>query len=301
VTRGGRNFDRAALLAFAPVVAVSPVWLAAMALFWLPVGLMTDIPYWWFPAIHLAAGLGLFVPVMQRRLLTALVGARKPDEAEAAALRPAFREVVQALHLRNRHFVVGVVDDDALNAFACGGHLVVVTSFAARSLSHDALCGVLAHEICHHLGSHTVANTFLQWLTLPVTMLARIGAFLRNVAIAATDAFGRGSRVADIVGRTLAFVFLATSWFFNGGFIASRTVANVVSRSAEFNADQRVVSMGYGRQLAEALRLAAPGEHRSGRRFSSHPPARTRIARIEGTLRRPTSRQPRRHPSTGLT
>lgn len=292
--------DRAALLAFAPVLAVTPVWLAALALLWLPVGLLTDLDFWWFPAVYLLAGLGLFVPVLQRRLLTVLVGARKPHESEAATLRPAFREVVQALHLRNRHFVVGVVDDEALNAYACGGHLVVVTSFAARSLSHDALCGVLAHELSHHLGSHTVANTFLQWLTLPVNLLARVGAFLRNVAIAATDSFGRGSRVADIVGRTLAFVFLAMSWFFNGGFVLSRSVANVVSRSAEFNADQRVVAMGYGRQLAEALRQAAPGEHVSGRRFSSHPPARTRVARIEGTLRRRSSNNARRHPSTGL-
>ena len=281
----GRNFDRAALLAFAPVAAVTPVWLAAMFLVWLPVTWLTGVAFWWFPVIYLLAGFGLFVPVIQRRLLTLLVGARKPERDEAASLRPAFQEVIQALHLRNRHFVVGVVDDTALNAYACGGHLVVVTSYAARSLSHDALCGVLAHELSHHLGSHTVANTFLQWLTLPVTLLARVGRFLRNVAIAATDSFGRGSRVAEIVGQTIAFFFLAMSWFFNGGFIVSRTVANVVSRSAEFNADQRVVTMGYGRQLADALRHAAPGEHQTSRRFSSHPPARTRIARIEGTLR----------------
>ena len=294
----GRGFDRAAFYAFAPVAAVAPVWLAAMVLIWLPVGLITDVAYWWFPLGHLLAGFGLFVPVVQRRLLTLLVGARKPDHVEAAALRPAFLEVTQALHLRKRHFVVGVVDDDALNAYACGGHLVVVTSYAARSLTHDQLCGVLAHELCHHLGSHTVANTILQWLTVPVYLLARVGRFMRNVAIAATDSFGRGSRIAGIVGRTLAFLFLAVSWFFNGGFAVSRAVSNAVSRSAEFNADQRVVSMGYGRQLADALRRAAPGEHRSGRRFSSHPPARTRVARIEGTLRRP--RSGRRHPSTGL-
>ena len=45
---------------------------------------------------------------------------------------------------------------DELNAFACGGHLVVVTTFAIDELPEHELAGVLAHELSHHLGMHTV-------------------------------------------------------------------------------------------------------------------------------------------------
>jgi Zn-dependent protease with chaperone function len=88
----------------------------------------------------------------------------------------------------------------------------------------------------------------------------------------------------------VASVFNGLSWFFEIGSVASHALSNLVGRSAEFRADQRVISMGYGRQLAEALRRTT--NHQNGRpsRWSrlleTHPPARTRIARIEATLRR---------------
>ena len=47
-----------------------------------------------------------------------------------------------------------VIDSDELNAFACGGHLVVVTSFAFRRLTARQLAGVLAHELGHFLSLH---------------------------------------------------------------------------------------------------------------------------------------------------
>ena len=239
------------------------------------------------------------MPVVQRRILTRLIGARRPTEDEASRLRPAFDEVTQALRIRDHRFAVGVIDDDDLNAFACGGHLVVVTSYAARELDHDALCGVLAHEFCHHLGSHTVALTFQQWLLVPVDALARIGGFLDNVAVAAASTFGRRSRPVEIGGRLVAPVFRALAWFFGLGRTMSTALSNVVGRTAEYRADQRVVAMGYGRHLATALRRTistsastsaanAPRARTSrwDRLRESHPPARTRVARLDAALRR---------------
>jgi len=285
-----RHFDRAALYAFVPVMAIIPVWLVAMTLLWLPIRWLTEIALWEVLFVYLATGSTLFIPSVQRRILTLLLGARKPTSNEAPKLQRAFNEVTQAWHLRDRNFAVGVVDATELNAFASGGHLVIVTSFAATELNHDELCGVLAHELCHHLGSHTVALTIGQWLTLPVYFLARVGAFMRNVSHAATDTFARRSELARLLGRLIAALFNAMSLFFNAGYSAIRFLGNMVGLSAEFHADQRVVRMGYGRQLAAALKRTIV----SGMRSTSHPPARTRIARIEAALR--PDRQG--HPST---
>jgi Zn-dependent protease with chaperone function len=286
-----RDFDRAALFAFIPVLAIIPVWFLAMIIFWFPITLVFDIPWWYVVVGYLVAGLTLFIPSIQRRLLTMLMGARKPTPWEASRLRPAFVEVTQAWHIRNRKFVVGVVEDEDLNAYACGGHLVVVTDFAVRELTHQELCGVLAHELCHHLGSHTVALTINQWLTLPVAALARVGTFLNNVSVAATESFARNSKIGSTFGYLVATIFRVMSWVFVAGFSTTRYLGQVVGRSAEFHADQRVVRMGYGRQLAAALRRTVS----SGTTSKSHPPARTRIARVEAALR-PIEW---RHPSAG--
>jgi Zn-dependent protease with chaperone function len=119
---------------------------------------------------------------------------------------------------------------------------MVVSRWAVDNLTEDELTGVLAHELSHHLGMHTVALTVNQWLTIPVVLFARVGYFLQNVAQAAGDT--------------------------------------------------RAVEMGFGRQLLRSLRRvidAGGGErpaHWRDRLVTAHPPARTRVARIEAQLRR---------------
>lgn len=280
-----RDVDRAAVFAFIPALAIVPLWLGAMLLFWLPLRIFTDIPAWYVLVGYLATGIFLFLPWTQRRLLTVLIGARRPTSSEAGKLQRAFDEVTQAWHIKGRRYVVGVVDDDDINAYACGGHLVVVTSYAAQNLTHQELCGVLAHELCHHLGSHTVALTINQWLTMPIYAIARLGYFLNNVSVAATRAFARNSTLANTVGNLVAWIFSVLSWIFASGFSAAQSLNSWVGRSAEFQADQRVVRLGYGKQLAAALRRTQP----STRASRTHPPARTRIARIEASLRQRSS------------
>lgn len=297
-SRRQRRVDRAAIAGLIPLVAVIPIFLLAMALFWFLLTRFVSVGFLALVGIYVAAGALLFVPVMQRRILTRLIGARRPTADEASRLRPAFDEVTQALHIRDHRFAVGVIDDDHLNAFACGGHLVVVTSYAARELRHGELCGVLAHEFCHHLGSHTVALTVQQWLLVPVDALARIGSFLDNVAIAAASTFGQRARPIEVVGRLIAPLFRALGWFFSFGRTTSNVLSNLVGHAAEYRADQQVVTMGYGRHLASALRRTIPTtrhEARHGwaryraRLNESHPPARTRVARLDASLRRPGS------------
>jgi Zn-dependent protease with chaperone function len=290
---GARRVSRGAVWAFAPVVAMLPFSLLALFVVWLPVGWLTTLSYWWFAAGFLVAGLALFVRPIQVLVLTPLLGARTPTPQEAAIIEPLWAQIAQANHLPASRYVVRVLPSEELNAFACGGHLVVVTTFAVEELSEDQLRGVLAHELSHHLGLHTVAITVAHWISAPVVLLARVGFFLENVGRAAAGSFGRESPVVELVGRVLATAMQALSWIFTAALRGSDAVANLAGHSSEFEADRRAVRMGFGRELASALRqLLASGSGRRpigwrARLAASHPPARTRVARIEALMRHP--------------
>jgi Zn-dependent protease with chaperone function len=286
-----RRIDSSAVSAFLPVVAVIPLWLLALAVVWLPLRVVWHISFVALALGYLAAVLLLFLRPVQVVILAPLLGARRPTRHERAALDIAWRSVLQANRLPRRRFVIAVLPVDELNAFACGGHLVVVTSYAIDTLPRDELSGVLAHELSHHLGSHTVALTIGHWLSLPVFVLARIGFFLQNVATAATRTFARRSSSLTVLGQLASALLMAVSWVFLSGLLLTNVISNVVGRNAELQADRRAVSMGFGRPLASALRRVI-GERRGERPTTlrerlaaTHPPARTRVAQIEALLR----------------
>jgi Zn-dependent protease with chaperone function len=291
--RGSRSVERAALWAFLPVIAMAPFTVLALALIWLPFGLLFDIRLWWVIVAFLAAGLLLFVRPFQVLVLTPILGARRPTADEAAIVEPIWRQIAQANDVPAGRYVLRVLPSDDLNAYACGGHLVIVTTFALEGMTQPQLRGVLAHELSHHLGLHTLAITLGHWLSAPVVLLARVGFFLENVAHAAASSFGEGSPAIDMLDKLAAGVINVVSWVFTAALRASDALANVVGHSSEFEADQRAVRMGFGRELASALRsVIARGD--AGRPIgwrarlaASHPPALTRVARIEALLRHP--------------
>ena len=291
MTSTRRRVDSSAVSAFLPVIALIPLWLLALAVVWLPLRVVWDISFLALALGYLAASLLLFLRPVQVVVLAPLLGARRPTRHERATLDVAWRSVLQANRLPSRRFVIAVLPIDELNAFACGGHLVVVTSYAIDTLPRDELSGVLAHELSHHLGSHTVALTIGHWLSLPVFALARIGFFLQNVATAATRTFARRSSSLTVLGQFTSAILMAISWIFLSGLLLSNAIANVVGRNAELQADRRAVTMGFGRPLASALRRVI-GERRGERPTTlrerlaaTHPPARTRVAQIEALLR----------------
>ena len=83
---------------------------------------------------------------------------------------------------------------------------------------------------------------------------------------------------------------------FVAALYAADALGNVVAHRSEFQADRRVVRMGYGRNLSHALRrvISLGGGQRPigwrARLAASHPPARTRVARIDAMLAPPGSR-----------
>jgi Zn-dependent protease with chaperone function len=273
------------------------VWLLALAVFWLPLHFVVGVPFWLFALGYLGGGVLLFFRPVQRVLLARLLGARRPTRQERSILDPAWRVVTQAAHTQPGRYILSVLPAEEVNAFASGGHLVVVTTYALEVLPQAELEGVLAHELSHHLGLHTVALTVAQWLSLPIIVLARIGFFFRSVAQAATETFARRSAGLTTLGNIVGGLINAVAWLFLVGILTTNAIANVVGRNSEFQADRRVVRLGYGPELGAALeRFVTSGlsDHQTSwwqRLLTSHPPARTRIAKIDNLLRAQYERQ----------
>jgi len=94
-----RHVESSAVTAILPAVAAIPVFLIALAVWWLPVRAVWDISYWWFLAAYLALGLVLLIRPIQVRLLATIAGARRPTPEERANLDTAWRSVLQANRL----------------------------------------------------------------------------------------------------------------------------------------------------------------------------------------------------------
>ena len=68
--------QRSALLAFVPVIAMTPFSLLALLVLWLPVSFW--IPFWLLVLTFVATGPLLFVRRFQVLVLTPILGARSP-------------------------------------------------------------------------------------------------------------------------------------------------------------------------------------------------------------------------------
>jgi Zn-dependent protease with chaperone function len=290
-TRAGRHVDSSALTVLVPTLALLPVSLLALAIFWLPVRLVAPVPYWIFAGVYLVGGVLMFLRPVQRLLLSWLYGCRRPSPDEQARLEAAWRDVVTQAGLPADRFVLAVTDSPELNAYACGGHVVAVSTGALDLLPDDELHGVLAHELGHHLGLHTVALTVTHWLSLPIITLARIGFLLEQIAFAASDVLARRSTGLALIGRIVSAVLQVLAWAFLATVLIARRIGDWLGRSSEFAADQRAVEMGYGRHLAMALRRVHAMERREldgvrhPRPIGTHPSPVLRTARIEAQLR----------------
>jgi len=297
-----RSLERSTVGALVPIITLVPVWLLALVVFWLPLRPFWTIPFWMFALIHLAGVVVMFVRPLQAVLVMRMLGARRADADQARRLEPAWRSVAQQLGIPPRRYALAVLPSEELNAFACGGSLLVVTAYAIEALPRDEMTGVLAHELAHHLGLHTVALTIRQWMSLPIFLLAEVGFFLQNVATAATNSFVSHSSALSAVGRLISSILFGFSWIFLSGLILSNRIANRAGRASEFEADRRAVAMGFGRELATALRRVEYEAQRGDRSSTpqtlreglqqTHPSARSRVQRIEA-LRRQAAQQQR--------
>ena len=287
-----QGLDWSALAGVTSIVALLPAWLVTASVLWLPF-------WWWGPVSYLlfvgslfALFIVLFARGTQRFVLLKLLGARMPTPREQARLDEAWRPIMRRSGLGRRRFVLAVVDVDEMNAFACGGHLVVVSSQAIEQLDHDQLTGVLAHELSHHLGFHTVTLTISQWMVLPITLLARGGMSLHRTAESLTRAFAQRLPLLHALGLFVAAFLHVVSWLLMLNVSLATLLGNAASRVTEYDADRRAARLGFGHQLLSAMRESGHEDTAVLRRnvwhrvFASHPPMKLRINRLASYLRR---------------
>ncbi|MFZ9622130.1 MAG: M48 family metalloprotease [Ilumatobacteraceae bacterium] len=285
------RFEWSALTGLTAIVALLPAWLVAVSVLWLPLRWWGDVNYWLFVGAMFSLFILLFSRPIQRFVLVRLIGAREPTAQESAILQDSWQSIVRRNDLTKRRFVLAVFDTDALNAFACGGHLVVVSSSAIESLDEEQLSGVLAHELSHHLGLHTVALTITQWMILPIVVLSRVGMWLRAVAETATITFARRIPPLHALGLFVAAFLHVASWLLMLNVSLATLLGNAASRASEYHADRRAAQLGFGNQLLAALRHSQDHDTRSvrtnvwDRAFASHPPMRMRINKLATYLR----------------
>ncbi|MFM7307762.1 MAG: M48 family metallopeptidase [Actinomycetota bacterium] len=291
MTSRSQSIDWSAFTGLTGIIALVPAWLLTTTVLWLPFWWWGDVRYWLFVLSFFSLFIVLFSRPVQRFVLLRLLGARLPNSREKAVLDAAWLPIVRRNSLDRRRFVLAVVDTDSLNAFACGGHLVIVSSQAIEQLDDAQLSGVMAHELSHHLGLHTVTLTIAQWMILPITLLARTGMKLRAIAEAATVAFVRRIPLLHALGLFFAAFLHVVSWLLMLNVSLATSLGNAASRATEFHADRRAAQLGFGNQLLAAMRVwesASPQRERPSmweRVFASHPPMRVRINKLAAYLR----------------
>ena len=292
MTSSKRRVEYSAVTAFAPVLALFPVWLAAVALLWIPFNWLFGVPFTHFAIGEFLFGIVLFSRPVQRLLFVRLLGARQPTEIERAHLESAWKVVEQQAGIRPGRFVLSVADVDDINAFACGGHMLVVSAFSIEHLTEDELTGVLAHELSHHLGGHTIALTIAQWMSMPILGLAQLGIRVRDIGLRISKRLEGEYPTFKLVGWIINIVLTSLSRVLLIGFLLAQSLGEIVGRSAEFQADRRAHAMGFGRELRYALtrvihRTPASEPTRFlSRVLLSHPPAIDRVARLDAMLNR---------------
>lgn len=177
------SVESSAFSAVIPVIALLPAWIVSTSFFWWCFSFIFSVNFFVFHCVvGLGAGLMFFLPA-QRLFVVRLLGTRTPNAHEIERLAPLIKIVAQSARLHTPRFIVAIDESSDINAFACGGHILVVSSYAVQHLSDAELTGVVAHEMSHHLGAHTVALSIGQWLSLPIIACARLGFFLQGTAL----------------------------------------------------------------------------------------------------------------------
>ena len=126
---------------------------------------------------------------------------------------------------------------------------------------------------------------------MPILLLAKIGFVLQFIAEAISNALGTRLKILQFIGLLIAAALTVVSSLFVAGLVVAQSLSNAVGHGSEFQADRRVVQMGFGRELLTALRNVETDSYISDEAskhsllVSSHPPAEERIKRLESLMR----------------
>ena len=179
-----------------------------------------------------------------------------------------------------RYYVCHIPD---WNAVAFGGREIAVTSLMLRDFSAPTLAGMIAHEMGHHKHGDVkilavqMGINFISWICC---RLLNVLMFILNLA-----------RFIPFIGLFCALLSLviyvlliAYKWLIT---FPAHFVNLFFERHIEYGADSYAVKIGWGKELADGLRMIyeVEGNVQWWRAFAStHPRTKSRIRTIEKLL-----------------
>lgn len=243
---------------------------------------------WVLPAI------ALFARPAERIAVHLVYDYCRPDPAEAATLDPLRRQALRRARLdeHSADWYVRRNGRHGVNGFAAGRRSVAVSrgmieACQSGALSEGQAVALLTHELGHLADGSTKYNLALGWLCAPWRIAAGVvGAVVRGIARRAPGA-RVGWLLMPVVGG-IAIVQLAQQGQWPsvvvlvglGLVVWVQPLADAaVSRASEHTADAYTARLGYGADLAAALREFHDGEN-GGRWRASHPPLASRVERL---------------------
>jgi Zn-dependent protease with chaperone function len=221
-------------------------------------GLNLVWPTWGAGVPLVVWGVGAVLPSWpQERIQQAWYGYRDPTTEELRRINEPIRRALQRTAVPAGRVRLVIADTQELNAPATAGRTIAITSYAASSLPSDQLEAVLAHELTHHVGLHTVPVFCHTQLMLPIRalrwLLARIWRPVRQmwrVAMAWHTPFG--FLVTFLLAVVAAVVIVISAVPACVAFLGA-ALSRVSTDRTEFQADAAVAGLGLGPQLLAAL------------------------------------------------
>jgi heat shock protein HtpX len=198
-------------------------------------------------ALGFALALNLFAYWNADKIVLRMYDAREVDQRTAPALYGIVTQLVDRAGLPMPR--VYIVESDQPNAFATGrdpAHAAVAaTTGLMRSLSHEEIAGVLAHEIGHIRNRDTLIMTITATIAGAVSMIANFALFFRG---------NDRDNPLGIVGAILLMILAP---------LGAMLVQMAISRTREYAADRAGAELcGRPLWLAAALEKLDAAAHR---------------------------------------
>lgn len=254
--------------------------------------------------LFIALGLNFFTFWSSDRMVLRLSNARLVSPEEAVELHAIVDEQVSRAGIPKPK--VFIMESDSPNAFATGrskNHAsIAVTTGIQKILNRDELGGVIAHELAHVGNRDTLVMTIVAAMAMAIGLIAMIARF--SMFFGGFGGRQRGGNPAvGLIGLLVIAVVMP---------MVATIVRLAISRSREYQADRTgAITSGKPLSLASALAKLHEGSQREpmkmsqerlepisflfianplrgggmARLFSSHPPMRERISRLEAMER----------------
>lgn len=173
--------------------------------------------------------------------------------------------------------------DDAVNAFALGKNTICVHN-GLFDMCDEEIKGILAHEFGHLANRDTLfslalvaGNMLVSGIFLFCRLVIFFFAFLVNIVL-------RGRALFLYIVINAIFSFIMFLWTMVGSIFIS-----VGSRADEYKADLYADELGFGKGLADALRLLGSMESKNKMGIfeainSTHPKTSKRIEKLQPTI-----------------